>query len=66
MPSDDYNYTHYGRGQIVDELRLVLRWPPVRPGQPAPDFDLPAVGDGRMRLAELRGRPVLVHFGSYT
>ena len=31
-------------------------------GQPAPGFDLEALGGGRMSLAELRGRPVLVNF----
>lgn len=31
-------------------------------GTPAPDFDLPAVGGGRVRLAELTGSPLLVAF----
>jgi peroxiredoxin len=39
----------------------------VVPGQPAPDFELPrADGLGTLRLSDLRGRPVLLHFGSFT
>lgn len=32
------------------------------PGQVAPDFDLPALSGGRVRLSELRGRPVIINF----
>ena len=37
-------------------------------GGEAPDFELPLLhGDGaRVRLSELRGRPVALIFGSYT
>jgi peroxiredoxin Q/BCP len=31
-------------------------------GQPAPDFDLEATRDGRIRLSSLQGRPVVVYF----
>lgn len=31
-------------------------------GDPAPAFDLPRFGGGRLRLEELRGKPVLLHF----
>jgi peroxiredoxin len=39
----------------------------IEPGSEAPDFDL-ATGDGtsRVRLSALRGRPVVLFFGSYT
>lgn len=33
-----------------------------RPGDPAPDFDLPTFGEGRIRLADYRGKVVLVTF----
>jgi hypothetical protein len=42
------------------------------PGSSAPDFDLERLapeggrGGGRIRLADLRGRPVALVFGSYT
>jgi peroxiredoxin Q/BCP len=31
-------------------------------GQPAPEFDLPAAGGGRVRLADFRGRPLVLYF----
>jgi hypothetical protein len=33
-----------------------------QPGDPAPDFDLPTFGEGRIRLADYRGKVVLVTF----
>jgi len=39
----------------------------VAEGDVAPDFDLPLLGGGRARLAELRAAgPVALVFGSYT
>jgi len=39
----------------------------VNEGDPAPKFDLPLLGGGRARLAELRASgPVALVFGSYT
>ena len=35
---------------------------PVRPGDLAPDFELPATRDGSVRLSALRGGPVVVYF----
>ena len=34
----------------------------IRPGSPAPDFDLPIAGGGSVSLASLRGRAVVVYF----
>lgn len=31
-------------------------------GQPAPDFELPATGDQRIRLSDLRGKNVVLYF----
>jgi cytochrome oxidase Cu insertion factor (SCO1/SenC/PrrC family) len=39
----------------------------VREGDPAPDFTLPlAHGEGTVALSALRGRPVVLVFGSFT
>jgi AhpC/TSA family len=38
----------------------------VAPGQPAPDFALDDARGEHVRLLDLRGRPVLLHFVSYT
>lgn len=36
------------------------------PSRPAPDFDVPALDGGQVKLADFKGRPVLVNFwGSY-
>lgn len=44
-----------------------LRTPKVRTGDAAPDFELPLLGGGTVRLAELnRSGPVALVFGSYT
>jgi peroxiredoxin Q/BCP len=34
----------------------------LAPGQAAPDFDLPADGGGRVRLADFKGRPLVLYF----
>lgn len=34
----------------------------VQEGQKAPDFDLRSDGDGRVRLADFRGRPLVLYF----
>jgi peroxiredoxin len=39
----------------------------LKPGDPAPDFDLAAIdGSSRVKLSSLRGKPVVLFFGSYT
>lgn len=35
---------------------------PPQIGEPAPDFELPATGDRQVRLADLRGRIVVLYF----
>ncbi len=36
--------------------------PELKPGDVAPDFDLPTDGGGRVRLADLKGKPVVLYF----
>jgi peroxiredoxin Q/BCP len=36
--------------------------PPIEAGQPAPDVTLPRDGGGEVRLADLRGRKVVLYF----
>jgi len=38
----------------------------IQSGEMAPDFELTRVDGGTLRLSELRGKPVLLHFGSFT
>ena len=61
-PADDLNFRHFRARHMVAEL--------LRTGQPpggeAPDFELPSTGGHRVRLSGLRGKPVVLHFVSYT
>jgi peroxiredoxin Q/BCP len=34
----------------------------LKPGDPAPDFDLPTAGGGRVSLKSFKGKPVIVYF----
>ncbi len=57
------------REEMMRFMRIVRERPSAPDvGSPAPDFELPVLhGDGeRMRLHDLRGRPVGLVFGSYT
>ncbi len=37
----------------------------LKPGDPAPDFDVPAFGPGRIRLTDYRGKVLLVAFSTW-
>jgi len=65
-PLYDYNYRHFHPKYFVREAKRTLTNRGVQPGQPAPDFELPDSAGNRVRLSNLRGRPVLLTFGSYT
>ena len=38
----------------------------VHAGNPAPDFTLPLLDGGEVTLSKLRGKPVMIEFGSIT
>ncbi len=51
----------------IDPAHLHFADPVAEEGDPAPDFTLPlADGSGTLTLSALRGKPVLLAFGSYT
>lgn len=62
----DYNYAHFRTKHFIADLLLTLRGAGVAPGTKAPDFVLAATSGEPVRLSSLRGRPVLLHFGSLT
>jgi cytochrome oxidase Cu insertion factor (SCO1/SenC/PrrC family) len=69
MPPDltgTENYVHYERRHQLADLTRTRRGQGIRPGEVAPDFTLPAATGEQVRLSALRGRPVLLHFGSLT
>jgi hypothetical protein len=62
----DYNFKHFQAKHLVADARHTLAKSGIAPGELAPDFELPAVDGSPTRLSALRGKPVLVHFGSFT
>lgn len=63
---DRYNREHFGPGVLLAELGLALGSRGPRPGEPAPEFELADAAGRSWRLGELRGRPVVLIFGSGT
>lgn len=61
-PNEDFNFRHFRMRHMVAEL---LRTG-LPPGCQAPDFELPATDGTTVRLSDLHGQPVLLHFVSYT
>jgi hypothetical protein len=50
-----------------ESLWMAARAGDLQPGDPAPDFSLATLDRAsRVRLSQLRGRPVVLVFGSYT
>ena len=65
ITGDDYNYAAFSLALKPTGLENWLTEGP-KPGETAPDFRLEAVDGTSVRLHELRGRPVVLEFGSYT
>lgn len=63
---EEYNYDHFRRGHLIADIRRTMERRGVAPGQYTWDFTLPQASGGWLRLDNLRGTPVLLHFGSYT
>jgi len=64
-PSDDYNYSSFSSRYEEPELGRWLEFGP-HAGELAPDFRLEDIAGTAVRLSDLRGRPVVLEFGSYT
>ena len=60
------NYAHYQREHQLADFARTRRGQGLQPGEEAPDFELDSSEGARVRLSALRGRPVLLHFGSLT
>ena len=46
----------------MSETRVAGRSSPLPPGDPAPDFELPATPDQKVMLSDFRGQPVILAF----
>ena len=66
VPLDEYNFTHFRTKHLVRDGKRTATDRGIQPGELAPDFELPRVGGGALRLSAFRGRPVLLHFGSFS
>ena len=63
--ADAYNYDSFDYGSEAAEFERWLTEGP-RIGDLAPDFELADLDGNSVRLSDLRGRPVVLEFGSYT
>ena len=63
---DDYNYAHFRFHHLAADARGTARLQGPQPGSFAPDFTLRDTNDREWSLRQHRGRPLLLHFGSYT
>lgn len=61
-----YNFTRFRLRHFIEDAVHTARAHGIQAGEQAPDFELPAAGGGTRKLSELRGKPVLLHFGSFT
>ncbi len=61
---EDYNFEHFRTKHFVQDLQRTITSQGIQPGELAPDFELPQVGGGSLRLSDLRGKPTVLHFGS--
>ncbi|MEJ7849401.1 MAG: hypothetical protein WKF92_15070 [Pyrinomonadaceae bacterium] len=64
--SEEYNFEHFTTGILIEDAKRTFTADGICAGEIAPDFELAKVGGGTLRLSELRGSPVLMHFGSYS
>jgi len=62
----EYNYEHFRTRHLVLDAVGTVQVRGIQPGELAPDFELPALGGRTIRLSDLRDKPVLLHFGSFT
>ena len=60
------NCRHYERGHQIADFTRTWRGQGLAPGDEAPDFEMESATGERIRLSTLRGRPVVLHFGSLT
>ena len=62
----EYNYEHFRPKHLLADLLKTARGEGLGPGEEAPDFELESTEGERVRLGYLRGRPVVLRFGSFT
>jgi hypothetical protein len=63
---EDYNFDHFRAKYLLRDGKRTLTNRGIMPGEIAPDFVLREATGEPVRLSSLRGKPVILHFGSYT
>ncbi len=63
---NEYNYEHFRPKHLLADVWKTIRGEGLQPGSDAPDFEMETTEGGQVRLSELRGRPVVLRFGSFT
>lgn len=66
QPVTDYNFDHFRTKHLLRDGKRTIANRGILPGELAPDFELPQSGGSPLRLSDLRGQPVVLHFGSYS
>lgn len=66
MDVDEYNFESFTTPVLLADAARTIRSDGICAGELAPDFELEKAVGGTVRLSEFRGRPVLLHFGSYS
>ncbi len=66
LSNEEYNFEHFRTKHLLSDAQATIEKRGIQPGEMAPDFELPRVGGGTLRLSDMRGKPVVLHFGSFT
>jgi hypothetical protein len=66
LPPEEYNFEHFRTRHLMYDVTGTVKERGIQPGEMAPDFELPQANGEPVRLSRLRGRPTLLHFGSFT
>ena len=61
-----YNFAHFHAGLLAEDAAGTWQLRGPWPGDIAPDFELLDTHGQPWSLRHHRGKPVLLHFGSYT
>ncbi len=64
--SQNYNLEHFKTKILLRDIERTAKAQRIKPGELAPDFELPQIGGDPLRLSDLRGKPTILHFGSFS
>jgi hypothetical protein len=62
----EYNFGHFRFKHLFKDALATMRSKGLKPGQLAPDCTMSLANGGKVTLSQLRDKPVVLHFGSFT